>query len=127
MFDLRRFRTPPAINAMGYFWFLNDELNPAETVAQLRDMASVGARSVCPHPVPKEFRDYFMSEMRMKYLSKEFFRQYRVIVDECVRLGMNCYLYDEGGWPSGGACGQVYASDPERFARRIVVPDGKDS
>lgn len=127
MFDLRRFRTPPAINAMGYFWFLNDELNPAETVAQLRDMARVGARSVCPHPVPKEFRDYFMSEMRMKYLSKEFFRQYRVIVDECARIGMNCYLYDEGGWPSGGACGQVLESDPERFVRRIVVPDGKDS
>ncbi len=32
---------------------------------------------------------------------------------------MNCWIYDEGGWPSGGACGKVLQYHPE-YARQIL-------
>ncbi len=124
-FDDKKFFMPPAVFAPGYFWFLNDKLDDDKLVAQLEDMAKSGARSVCPHPIPKEFRASFYSTMEPAYLSKAFFRKMRLIHDTCERLKMNCYLYDEGGWPSGGACGQVYAANPEKFARRYLVPDGQ--
>ncbi len=124
MFQPRAFRMPPAKFAPGYFWFLNDRLDDDKLIDQLTDMAKCGARSVCPHPIPKNFRASFYSTMEPEYLSEEFFQKIRLIADTCAKLKMNCYLYDEGGWPSGGACGQVYASDPEKFARRYLVPDG---
>lgn len=42
------------------------------------------------------------------------------MVAACRRLGMEYWLYDEGGWPSGGACGQVLAKNPQGFARMSV-------
>ena len=32
---------------------------------------------------------------------------------------MKCWLYDEGGWPSGGACGKVLLKHP-KYAKRIL-------
>ncbi|MCQ2352933.1 MAG: hypothetical protein MJ033_05595 [Victivallaceae bacterium] len=125
MFHLRAFQMPPARFAPGYFWFLNDRLDDDRLIDQLTDMAQCGARSVCPHPIPKNFRASFYSTMEPEYLSDKFFQKIRLIADTCAKLKMNCYLYDEGGWPSGGACGKVYASNPEKFARRYLVPDGK--
>ena len=126
MFNLRKFKSPPAVNAPGYFWFLNGKLEDDELRRQLRSMYAVDARTVCLHPLPKEFRDYFMSELEPEYLTEEYFKKYSVIADECAKLGMNCYLYDEGGWPSGSACGRVLASDPDRFAQRYLTLDGED-
>ena len=40
---------------------------------------------------------------------------------------MSAWLYDEGGWPSGGACGLVAASDAEgRFRQRYHGREDKD-
>ncbi len=36
-------------------------------------------------------------------------------------LGMKAWLYDEGGWPSGSACGRVVRSDPSLGAQTIVA------
>ena len=74
MFDLKKFKKPPAVNAPGYFWFLNGKLEDDELRRQLRSMYAVGARTVCPHPLPKEFRDYFMSELEHEYLTEEYFK-----------------------------------------------------
>lgn len=126
MFRLKKFSSPPAVNRAGYFWFLNDRMEDDELRRQLRSMAANGVGAVCPHPVPKEFRNYFMSDMQPPYLSSAFFDKIKLIADECADLGMVCYLYDEGGWPSGGACGKVWAADPERFNRRYLTLDGPD-
>ena len=75
------------------------------------------------HPVPREFR--WNTMMAPRYLSEEYHAIVRRLVGKAARLGMNFYLYDEGGWPSGGACGQVLAADPERFARSYAESDGK--
>ena len=37
------------------------------------------------------------------------------------------YLYDEGGWPSGSACGLVWEANPEKYCLSYIVPDGENS
>ena len=96
-------------------------MTPEKLKRHLRLMAEQGMRAVCPHPWPKCFRSRTMpSCMEPDYLTPEYFAMLKVIADECRRLGMYCYLYDEGGWPSGYAAGRVRLSDPENFAPYFI-------
>ena len=109
------FRDPPAHYSPGYFWLINGPMDPDVMIAQLKDMADHGARTVCMHPFPREFR--WNSDMSPAYLSPEYHAVMDKVAAAADRMDMNWYLYDEGGWPSGSACGQVWAADPERFSR----------
>ena len=109
--------SPPPELSPAYFWILNGPMEFSALRKQLREMAEMGIRNVCPHPWPTEFRPKQHPEaMSPDYLSKEYFDCFRVILDECKKLGMSCYLYDEGGWPSGGACGKVRMSGGDTWA-----------
>ena len=103
-----------------FFWMWNAPLDAAALCAQLEDMLAHGLRNVCIHPFPKGFRPSSCpSEMEPDYLTPAFLDVFAAVVRRAGELGMHAYLYDEGGWPSGGACGLVSASDPEsRFAPR---------
>ena len=117
-----RLREPPAIFWPGYFWVMNDRMEERELMRQLRDMHAHGARSLCLLPAPPEMRpDILNYAMFPPYLSKAYFEMLRKIVAECERLGINYWLYDEGGWPSGSAAGQVFARDPKSYARQVVA------
>jgi hypothetical protein len=59
---------------------------------------------------------------RIGYLTAEYFRLLRLVVEECARLGLRVSLYDEGSYPSGSACGQVVAADPGREFAWVVGP-----
>ena len=111
-----------------YFWLWNGKLDVDALCAQLEDMRSHGLRNVCIHPFPKGFRDWFPTEMAPDYLTDGYLDVFTKVVRRAGELGMHAYLYDEGGWPSGGACGRVAASDSEhRFVPREIAlgPDGK--
>ena len=125
MFQIPSFNQPSAEYAPGYFWIINDCMDEKVLRSQVRDMIEKGAGTIVPHPVPAGFSPSIGSKMEPEYLSDEYFRQFRFIVEECQRSGGKCFLYDEGGWPSGSAYGKVYASDPERFAMRYLQLDGK--
>ncbi len=117
---------PPSPHWPGYFWVLNDRIDETKLIKQLRDMREHGARSVCLLPEPPEFRpDSLATRLDRPYLSETYFDMIRKIVEECRRLGMNYWLYDEGGWPSGGACGQVCAQNPEGFAGQVMANSEK--
>ena len=122
----QKYAAPEAWNYPGYFWIINAKMELPEMLEQLRDMAAHGARSVCLHPAPR-FRPNTFTSMEPDYLSPEYTQIIAALVEECRRLDMNYYFYDEGGYPSGSACGRVYRSDPERFVRQYVVPDGPDN
>ena len=117
-------RRPAARRTPGYFWTLSDRIEPEKLRGQLEDMCARGARSLCLHPLPPEFRP-LRSRMSPPYLSEAYNSAIARIVDICAELGMKFFLYDEGGWPSGSACGKVLRSDPERFAPRYAVGDGR--
>ena len=106
------------------FWWWNSKLDVRELCAQVDDFYAHGARTLCIHPFPKGFRPgRFPCDMEPEYLSEEFFKIYAQVTDFAAEKGMICWLYDEGGWPSGGACGQVLASDPARFSQRWMTVD----
>ncbi len=112
--------TPPE-NALSYFWFINDVMDVEVLKKQLHDMYDHHVRSVCLHPIPPEFRPVKMpTKMKPDYLSPEYFAIIAEIVQECEKLGMHYFLYDEGGWPSGGACGQVIKNHPELHGRYLA-------
>ena len=128
-FSREKFRNPENVHSPAYFWMWNSKLDPAQLKSQVDDMFSHGMRSLCIHPFPKEFRPgRFDSKMSPGYLTEEYFRVFSNVVDHAASLGMNVWLYDEGGWPSGGACGQIAAADSEgRFRhRRMGYGTGKD-
>ena len=100
------------------FWFLNDELTADELRRQLQDFAAHGVYGVVLHPrigLPRT----------MPYLSEAFFDAIEAAVREAERLGMRVILYDEGMYPSGSACGQVVAANPDYASRGIdlLPPD----
>ena len=119
--------SPDAAFSPGYFWMWNDRLDAAKLVAQLEDMNAHGLRSVCVHPFPVGFRrGSFESHMSPDYLTPEYLEVFAKVERRARELGMDFWLYDEGGWPSGGACGLVMESDAEgRFRPRQIDRDGK--
>lgn len=108
------FVNPPREFGMVPFWFWNDDLSEAELLRQLNEMHSKGCGGVLIHPRIGLSR-------RVGYLTDEYFRLVRVVVDEAKRLGMMVILYDEGSYPSGSAQGRVVAEDPSYAARCLIA------
>ena len=118
------FFDPPAIYGPGYFWLLNEKMDAECMRKAVAEQAQQGVKIIYPHPMPVNFRAYACSTMSPDYLTEEYFDCYRAMLEECKARNIHLCLYDEGGFPSGGACGRVLASDPEKFARRFLVSDG---
>lgn len=115
------------VRSPAFFWMWNDRLELPRLYAQLEDMRRHGIRNVCVHPFPKDFRpDSCPSRLEPDYLSEGFLSVFSNVVCRAAALGMHAYLYDEGGWPSGGACGQVARSDVQgRFRKREIDAEGR--
>lgn len=104
-----------------YNWIWNGELSREETDRQLAEFCSLGIKAFAIIPEPKEFRPTSMPTfLNYDYLSKPYFEEYAYTVKRAKELGMTVVLYDEGGWPSGGACGKVMLEHPE-YARRSLA------
>ena len=108
------------------FWMWNAKLDLPVLLSQLEDMYAHGLRSVCVHPFPVNFRKgLYESSMSPDYLTDDFVKVFAAVVRHARELGMDAWLYDEGGWPSGGACGLVAASDAAgAFRRRWLTKEG---
>ena len=113
-FNIDTFRLPPAEYAPGPFWKWNDDPSPARIIEQLDDMKAHGVETVCLHPMPSAFRPYcFGVGMNTEYLGEAFFDAVSFTCDRARERGMVLWLYDEGGWPSGTACGKVLEGRPD--------------
>ena len=130
-FDAETLATPDAIHWPGLFWFWNDVLEREALFRQLRDMDSVGAKNIWILPVPADFRPNSMkTNLQPEYLSEEYLAILDDLVVEMRRRGMKLWLYDEGGWPSGGNCGRIVREHPawarQTLAKRDVAPGELD-
>ena len=130
-FDVEALADPDVIHWPGLFWFWNDVLEREALFRQLRDMDSVGAKNIWILPVPADFRPNSMkTNLQPEYLSKEYLAILDDLVVEMRRRGMKLWLYDEGGWPSGGNCGRIVREHPawarQTLAKRDVVPGELD-
>lgn len=89
--DLCEYRALP-------FWSWNDKLEKEELKKQIRWMKEQG------------FGGYFMHArggLITEYLGKEWFECIEACLSEGDSLGMESWIYDENGWPSGFAGGKL--------------------
>ena len=103
-------------NGLGpvYAWIWNAPVTREVITRQLDEMAQSGVRVVYILPEPKEFLpENMVTEMEPEYLSPEFMELVHFTMEQAKKRGMAMWLYDEGGWPSGGAAGRVVAQLPE--------------
>ena len=98
-----------------YFWWWNGRLDPDVLRRQIADMKAHDVRSVVLWALSRDFRpgDY---DMDPDYLTPEFFERVKLVVDEAARLGMHCWLVDEGAWPAG----YILRKRPECGTRMLV-------
>ena len=61
------------------------------------------------------------------YLSDEWFRLWKVALDEAEKLDMNVWIYDENSYPSGFAGGHVPEIMPESRGRGLAFRDEKQA
>ena len=124
-FNLSEYRTPDRSYAPIYSWLWNAKITEEETDNRLAEMQRLGIKRFYIIPIPQDFRPTGLpSEMSPDYLTDEYFAQYRYAVKRARALGMEVWLYDEGGWPSGGACGKVLAESND-YAQEYIRADRK--
>jgi len=92
------------------FWSWNDRLAAAELARQVRLMKEQSLGGFVIHA---------RGGLRTEYLSPEWMACVRRAVDEAARLGMEAWIYDENGWPSGSASGQVPGLG-EQFQQKVL-------
>ncbi len=96
------------------FWSWNDKLEEGELRHQIRVMKSLGMNGFFMHA---------RGGLETEYLSDEWFDCINACVDEAKKLGMEAWSYDENGWPSGFAGGELL-KDKANFALAIEQKSG---
>ncbi len=113
-FNLNSFIFPDISHAPVYIWVWNDICTREIIDEQLAEMQRLGIHAFYILPEPRDFRpDSMPTNLSPDYLSEEFFELCAYAIDKGTSQGMMCWIYDEGGWPSGSACGKVVKDRPE--------------
>ncbi len=99
-----QFAQPPRQYSSGPLWVWNDLLTETQIRSTLRDLSGQHVRQVWVHPRPG---------LMTPYLGEDWFRLWKVALDEAERLDMNVWIYDENSYPSGFAGGLVPEAMPE--------------
>lgn len=87
------------------FWGINAPLDADALCRQMDDMRCLGLDGVVFHPRNYPGEPAYLSQAYMDILSQ--------VILHAKATGMIFWLYDEDGWPSGTAGGQVTAEHPE--------------
>ena len=124
IFNIDSFHNPDVSYAPVYVWVWNDVCTKEIIDTQLNEMQNLGIRAFYILPEPKDFRpDSMPTNLTPDYLTEEFFEFSAYAIKKGRELNMNCWIYDEGGWPSGSACGKVTSDHPEYAVENSSYPD----
>ncbi|MDW8356052.1 MAG: hypothetical protein RMK57_16135 [Bryobacterales bacterium] len=104
------FKNPPAEYRSMPLWVWNDELDWNRLREQLASFREQGMGGVFVHPRPG---------LMTEYLGQEWFRLWRLSLEEGKRLGLLVNIYDENSYPSGFAGGHVPARAPDTAAQYV--------
>ena len=87
------------------FWSINDGVRTEPLCRQMAEMKAHGIEGVVYHP-----RFYPGGP---DYMTEEFIRVTGEVILYAKSIGMEFWIYDENGWPSGAADGQVLKAHPD--------------
>ena len=96
------------------FWSWNDELHLDELKKQISWMHKNGISGFFMHA---------RSGLSTPYLGEDWMNAVSFCADYAKSLGMNPYVYDENGWPSGFVGGKLL-EDPENHDRFLTASEG---
>lgn len=112
-FNVQEFRNPKNEYDVTYMWLWNVPVSKELVDRELSEYKKAGINSLYIVPLPKDFRpESIRTFLEPEYMTEEFLDIVEYTVRKCVELGMKPWLYDEGGWPSGGACGLTFRQNP---------------
>ncbi|MBQ2712543.1 MAG: hypothetical protein IJF71_04115, partial [Clostridia bacterium] len=98
------------------FWAFNGSLQVDEIRSQVREFASAGYGGVFLHA---------RGGLKVPYLGKEWMAACRAAITEAEKYGLEVWLYDEDGWPSGFAGGLVNGKGEDYCAKGICCCTGE--
>lgn len=104
------FENPPSEYRGTPFWSWNCRVTKELITEQLENFRKMGFGGAHLHP---------RTGLDVPYLSEEYFDLIRFAGEECKRLGLLCWLYDEDRYPSGAAGGLV--TEDNRFRARWLL------
>lgn len=110
------FANPPREYASAPLWVWNDLLTEDQIRGTMRDLAGQGVKQVFVHPRPG---------LMTPYLSDDWFKLWKIALNEAERLDMNVWIYDENSYPSGFAGGWVPELMPESRGMGLVFRETK--
>lgn len=87
------------------FWSWNDKLEPAELKKQIHWMNENGIGGFFMHA---------RAGLQTEYLSDEWLKCIEICAQEAEKLGMDAWIYDENGWPSGFVGGKLLKDEKNR-------------
>lgn len=127
-FDIQHFKNPPSECYPIFAWIWNSRVDKKEIKEQITDFCANGVKGFYILPIPDNFRKDagLRTHFDTTYLSDEYFTLVAYAADIAESLGMIMWLYDEGGWPSGGACGKVIEAYPDAILKKIIKVDLTD-
>ena len=113
-FDAALLKNPPLDCTVTYSWLWNVPVTKELIDKSIAEAKAAGVRSLYMISMPKDFRPETMRTfLEPEYLTPEFFDLFNYAVRRCIEEGILPWLYDEGGWPSGSACGRTVRQYPE--------------
>ncbi len=118
-FEIEKFKNVPIELAPIYGWNFNDRLDKERIKQQIDDMIRAGIRAVYVLPEPKNFRTQIPTMLEPEYLSDEYMEYFGFALNYAKENGMLMWLYDEGGWPSGSVCGEIYKRDKSTAKKHL--------
>lgn len=130
-FSQDMFKNIPSCFATVYTWVWNTKITEDGIREKIDVMRENKIRAFYILPEPYEFRPQTMiTHLEPEYLSEEYFSLVHFAVSYAEKNGLTCWLYDEGGWPSGSACGRIVSNwhsleQTEKFIESTYVPYAK--
>ena len=87
------------------FWSWNNELEESVLLKQIEDMKEAGMGGFIMHA---------RTGLKTKYLSEKWFSCIGACLQKAKELGLNAWIYDENGWPSGFVGGKLLEKEEYR-------------
>ncbi len=119
-FSQNLLKNPPTDCAVVYAWAWNGVITKESIDRDLDAFVRAGVKAIYVLPLPKDFRpEIIRTFMHPEYLTPEFWNLMEYAIDGARARGIGLWLYDEGGWPSGGACKNTLREHPEVAVRKL--------
>jgi len=96
--ELKEYRSIP-------FWSWNNSLDEKELVKQIDEMKDAGIGGFIMHA---------RTGLKDEYLGEKWFSCIKACLDKARETGMDAWVYDENGWPSGFAGGKLLENEDFR-------------